>query len=370
MTDARLGGFWHRSGLLAASAMLVTAAANEGCGGDGPAQTTSTSSSTTTTTTTTGTGGGGGTGGTGGTGGVGGGMQANIAAAAEDIARPLDATPDPDGENIYFSALDPTKGAGIYKAGSGGAATSVVRAGDPYASPFGVSMGSDGKLLYVADLGAGEDLNNDNVVDSGQIFVQSVSGGDPSVLMGTVGTKPRGLEVVQEKGVDQVYFSGRDDKGLFGVFKIPATGGAPTAVSVGAPFVDPSGIAVATSGDVYVADAASATAFGAVIYKIAAGQNVAKELVVVPQIGYPAGIALDAENAQLLISALDPLKQTDVVIIVDLATGNLSTYTGDADTDISKFQESAGLHRAKNKNVFAWADSTAGKAGIVFKINF
>ena len=56
--------------------------------------------------------------------------------------------------------------------------------------------------------------------------------------------------------------------------------------------------------------------------------------------------------------------------VVDLTTGKQSMFKGDADTDITKFQEPAGLHRARNKDVFSWADSTAGKSGTVFKINF
>lgn len=172
-----------------------------------------------------------------------------------------------------------------------------------------------------------------------------------------------------------VYFTGKDSKGDAGVYSIPASGGSATAIVTGAPFVSPSGIAVAANGDIYVADAVT-LGNTATIYKIAKGANTATELFTGIAVGYPAGIALDAKDATLVISGLSQATLTDVVVLLDLTSMATTLYTGDAAVDISKFEESAGLHRAKNVNTFAWAD-TKGKhdpnqaaAGTVFAISF
>lgn len=291
-----------------------------------------------------------------------------ISPAAEDIARPLDATPDPQGTTIYFTALDPVKGSGVYKVSAGGGASSAVFAGDPFVSPFGIAINKDGTQLYVADIGSSSGPTD--AEDAGQIFVLPVAGGNPISLNGTAMTKPRSLEIVDQNGTDTLYFSGRNAAGAFGVFKMPATGGNPTTVAAGAPFIDPSGVTAAANGDVYVADLLPAGTQQAIIYKIASGQSTPVAFVSNLAVGYPVGLALDKNDTKLFISALDPATRTDLLIIVDLANNQQSFYVGDAVTDLRKFEESAGLHRARTTNTFAWADSKAGTSGTVFKITF
>ena len=142
------------------------------------------------------------------------------------------------------------------------------------------------------------------------------------------------------------------------------------AVAQGAPFVDPTGVAIAANGDIYVADTVSAATRQASIIKIPAGMDKGTELVGGLEVGYPAGVALTSDDSTLLVSGLDPATLTDVVIQIDLGSMTQSQYKGDADTDISAFFEPAGLHRAKNKDVFAWADSKALAGGTVFVIKF
>jgi len=352
MTDARHRGFWHRTGPAAVFAMLAVAANTEGCScddtsGNNPAGSgTSTSSS--------------------GAGGGGGGspIDAKIDPAAQGNT-PFDATPDPDGTTIYFTAVDPAKGAGVFKVAAAGGAVSEVKVGDPFVAPFGIAIGNDGKQLYVADPASESGDTVDD--DGGQIFVLPTAGGTPTSLSGTAGLTPRGVEVVKEGSGDVVYFTGRDDSGA-GVFKVPASGGTAKPVVSGDPFVDPTGVAIASTGDVYVADTVSAATHKASIFKITAGETTAKALIENLEVGYPAGVALTADDSTLFVSGLDPVTLTDVVIVVDLGTGMQSTYIGDADTDISAFSEPAGLHRAKNKDVFSWADSKANTGGTVFVI--
>ena len=311
-----------------------------------------------------------GTAGTGGTGpdagGTGGGGSISISKAAE-APNPFDATPDPDGQNIYFTAVDPMQGAGVFKIPADGGAVTTVHAGEPFASPFGIATSTDGNTLFVADAASEVTDSTGESEASGQIFALSPSGGTPTSIMGTAGYSPRGLEVLQKDGTDEIYFSGRDTAGVAGVFKVATGGGAPSALASGSPFVDPSGVAVSAAGDVYVADTTNADSRLASVFVVKGGtvSALAEEL----RVGYPVGIALAQGDGTLFVSGLNPDTLTDLVVAIDVATKSVSTYTGSAEHNIGMFEEPAGLHRAKKSNVFAWADSKANSlGGTVYKL--
>ena len=368
MREAR-GRFWQRTGPLAVLSMFAVAATTEGCGCSD--DTTPAKPGTTTSTSTTGAGGSseGGGGSSAGGGGSGAGT-ASIAPAAEG-ATPFDATPDPTGETIYFtgdnSATDPMGGAGVFKVATAGGTVTPVKVGDPFVAPFGIAIDTTGAQLYIADPASETDSD-----DKGRIFALPVGGGNAIALGGTEGTVPRGLEIYKdEQNADQVVFSGTDPAtGDAGVFSVPATGGAVTKLAAGSPFVDPSGVAVSSDGKVvFVADPVSAATRKASIFTIENGGGVA--FVEDLDVGYPVGIALSKDDKVLFVSGLDPVTLTDVVIQIDVASKTMSTYTGDATdakSDLTKFFEPAGLHRAKGADVFAWADSRANAGGTVFAI--
>jgi DNA-binding beta-propeller fold protein YncE len=280
------------------------------------------------------------------------------AAVAGEAALALDATPDPTGTTIYFTAIDPVAGPGVFKVPADGSATKpvTVQAGAPFAAPFGIATSTDGKQLYVADPGATDSTSNK---DLGVIFSLPIGGGTPTILSGTELTEARGVEVRQEGGADFLYFTGRDKTtGSTGVFKIPATGGTISMVAEGSPFNDPSGIAIASDGTIYVADTISSLSHAANIFKVSGGT--AMPFLNDLRVGYPCGLALTADDKTLLISALDPAKATDIVLQVDVAT---MTQMPDVPAAIAGNYEAAGIHRAKGTNVFAWADSSAGPMG-------
>jgi sugar lactone lactonase YvrE len=370
MTDARVRLFWHRAGPLAAFAALAVVAAAEGCGGG--SETTSSSStsgsggsgsSTTTTstsTTTSTTGSGGATTGTGGSTPFGG-MISPVA----DVQTALDATPDPAGAQIYFTGVDSATGAaGVYKAPADGSNKTPVLLSSPFAAPFGIAISSDNKTLYVADPGATDAATK---LDHGVIFTLPIAGGMPTVLMGSEGLSARSLELVVEGGKDVLYFAGSDaTTGARGVYKMPAGGGAAAAITAtGVTWVDPSGIAVAADGTVFVVDTTGAPTHKGVIVKVAsggAGTSFASDV----QVGYPAGVALSKDGSSLFVSALDPVKHTDVLLQFDVSTAMAKTALS---TGIDTLTESAGLHRAQSVDVFAFADSAGGsKNGQVFVV--
>ena len=370
---------WHRAGPVVAVSGLLSALSVSGCD-DGTSTTSDNTGGNTTTTsaggggtggTTTTAAGGGGTGGTGGTTTGGGGTGGDgITVACDEVGIPLDAAPNPDNTEIYFTALDPVKGSGVYKAPSGGGACTTLSSGDPFAAPFGIATATDGSVLFVAD--PASLVDDTEAGDAGQIFVVATDGGAPSVLAGSQGLRPRSLDTVAFEGVDYVYFTGIGAEGP-GVYSLPAAGGTATSVAAGAGFIDPAGVAVATNGDVYVIDTVALGADQARVLLIQSGEAVPVTFVTGLLVGYPAGVALSLDETTLFVSGFDPVKKGDALIQIDLPNKAITYYTSDGTTDLSVFEEAAGLHRAKAKNSFALVDSKAGGGtapGKVFSIGF
>lgn len=282
-------------------------------------------------------------------------------ANAPEASMPMDAVPSPDGKQIYFIAFSTVAdedGIGtlrlpaIFKAAPGAAPQKLFE-GSPLGAPFGITISDDGQTLFIADSGA--DTSEDR--SDGKVFSMSVAGGTPTPLAGTDGLAPGGIEA---QG-DSLYVTGRQN-GQPGVFKMGLGGGNVTALATGGPFVDPSGVAVAKDGTVYVVDSGSpmgAQSFASVV-KVAAGKT--EVLVDGLSVGHPAGIALVKDETAVLVSALDPATSTDRVYRVELA----SRQKRELSSTIGDFSESAGLHRARQADVFAWADTHANGSGTVY----
>jgi sugar lactone lactonase YvrE len=289
-----------------------------------------------------------------------GGGNIDIALAANDkqFTSPFDATPAPDGKDVYFTAIAlPERLPAVFKVGADGKGLTKLFAGDPLVSPFGITIGDDGKTLLVADSGAETDGG-----ELGAVFSLAAGGGTPTAVVGTQGTIPKGIEALG----DSFYYTGiagKPPKTAPAVYKAPLAGGAPTVLAQGLPLKDPSGVAVTKSGDVFVLDTASAQTHHASVFKLAGGTptEIAKDILV----GYPSGIALSADDKTLIVSALDAAAATDVVFTLSLS-GEMKTLGDTVQRTIGNFRESAGLHRSRNGGVFAWADGRANKTGTVY----
>jgi DNA-binding beta-propeller fold protein YncE len=348
MRNARRTRFWHPVGPAAGiGALLVFAAANPGCScGDdtNPAQTSSTTTS------------GGGTGGTGGSGGSGPLALESCHNDGATFQSPLDATPDATGETVYFTALTIDGDPGVFGAACNGPITTLA-AGDPLAAPFNIALSIGGTAVYVADPGAEGPMD-----EKGMIFRIPTAGGAPAPIAGTEGTQPHGLDVMADvDGAETLWFTGVDPSdGAPALLTIPADGGTVTVVAKGAPFSDPSGVALKVDGTAYVADTDGGADRLATIIEVAQGN--ATVIASGIEVGYPAGVALTLDEMSLVVSGYNRDKETDAVIFVDLATQAVSSLEAGIDT----FNESAGLHRARNAEVFAWADSRAQGSGTVF----
>ena len=266
-------------------------------------------------------------------------------------AGPIDASPSPDGATIYFTALGAQTPGLFGVAATGGEVRSLAQ-GVPLVMPLGLAVSTDGRTVFVADSAAASDQSM-----AGQVFAVDASGGELEPLAATAGTGARALTVVQENGVDVLYFSGVDPSdGQPAVMRL-ADDGMLTVVAKGAPLVEPGGLAVATDGILYVADRLAAGDGLGSIFRIADGTiDTLAERV---RLGNPVGLALTTDDALLLASALNPATGRAQVLLIDLASGQQAIIN----RVIEANSGSGGVHRAANTNVFAWADFRGGRGG-------
>ncbi|WP_437333675.1 hypothetical protein [Sorangium sp. So ce394] len=354
MTEAR-GDFRRSAGVLCAVASLSAAAGNPGCSRaeDAPGRTVAGSAA--------GTGGAAaasGTGGAGGAGGAGGDASYAISTLAPAIA--FDATPDAGAAYVYFTAIDAGGRAGVFRtsARGGGAGSTEIAAGPPFVAPLGIAASADGGRLFVADPGAGGAALD----DAGALFAIDLPGGAVAPVRGGEGMRARGLEVARgADGEERIVFSGRDrEGGQPGVFALPARGGEASAIATGSPLVDPSGVAVAGGGDVFVCDTLASPDRTATIFRIEDG--FVSAFAAGLHVGYPCGLALTRDDAALLVLARDVARGVDEVVRIEVASGARSATAAGA----PGHDEPGGLHRAKGADVFAFVDHRAQEQGSVF----
>jgi sugar lactone lactonase YvrE len=372
---------WHRAGPAALSVSALIAAAGTGCDGSSATENTGGGGSTTSTSTTTGGGGSGGdTGGsggdTGGSGGATGGASACLdptgspdPVKAADAFSALDSTPDSIGTSIYFTAHNGAGNgegdAGVYKINLGGTITNIF-VGDPIAAPVGISISSDDNMLFVTDTAYDVTPDDPDSMRGAILTLGTEADSTPSVLGGTEGYRPRGIDIVPDKeGADTVYFTGADpttDPPTPGVYSVPAAGGTVTKIASGGIFQDPSGIAVGTD-KIFITDTlASDSRFASIL--LVEGAAVSEYLPAV-RVGYPAGVALSCDEKTLFVSGIDPATETDVILIIDVATKNITSFTN---ATLGANTDAGGLHRARKAPVFSWSDLTADTGGAVYRI--
>jgi DNA-binding beta-propeller fold protein YncE len=285
----------------------------------------------------------------------------NIAANDTRVRAPMDATPSPDGARVFYTALrrDETEGddvPGVFAVDADGGDIATLATGGPLAAPVGIGVSLDGDRLFVADAAA----TMDDDASVGAIVSLASGGGEPSIVGGTAGYAPRGLAIARVQDSEQLYFTGRDpETGRAGVFRVAPAGGKVEAIGPEVELEDPAGIAVAETGDVYVLDALASQGLASVV-RIRDGEGEA----ILERIGagFPAGIALTTDAKTVLVSALDAQTRRDRVYVVDTESLELAYIS----EPFAEFSEPAGLHRAHEKNIFAWADSEANESGTVY----
>jgi hypothetical protein len=236
---------------------------------------------------------------------------------------------------------------------SAGGAIETLATGGAISAPVGISVSLDGARLFLADAATGD------AASPGAVMSLAAEGGDASAISGTEGYGPRAVAIAREHGKEWLYFTGRDPQsGSAGVYRTAPDGGAIESLA-NESFVDPGGVAVADNGDAYVIDGRGPEGVASLM-RVHAG--VTSSVVDDLGVGFPAGLTLTRDGKTALISGLDPHTKRDVVYFVEVATGKLSFLS----KPVHAFAEPAGLHRAHDADVFAWADSEANGSGTVY----
>ena len=284
-------------------------------------------------------------------------LSVEAATLAGGFHSPLDSTPDPLGNTLYFVAVG-KHGAGVFRVAAVADSPAVeIAGGTPFVAPTGIVTSTDGTMLFIADAQAW------NASSSGQIFALPTSGGAPIPLPSAAGTKPQNLTVVMENGVDVIYYTGRTIRSRQpAVFRLPVDSKIPArVVAQGKPFVEPDGVAVTSNGEIYVADRASAGNGRGHVFHIR-GQNI-RAITSPTVMGNPAGIALMLDESELLVSSYQR-NGYDQVLIVDLKTLQTEVFKDVVGENIY----AGGVHRAHERDVYSWAGNSFVGDGTVYVI--
>jgi hypothetical protein len=259
------------------------------------------------------------------------------AAAAE---APIDATPDPAGTTIFFLATSAGE-PGVFSVPASGGEPAAVFSGPPLAAPRSLTISSDGTTLFVADPEAG---------DGGVIFSLAASGeSPPEELADTAGKRPTAVEIgpAQMEPEESLYFAGTSSAGP-AVFELASGSAISNVLSEGMPLIEPDGIAIASDGTAYVADRAGGEGAAGQVFKVSGG----RASLFGPEFrpGTPAGIALSLDETQLLLSSIDDVGRSQVVLL-GVPTTIADTFSEVIDQNIA----SGGIHRARTRDQFAWS---------------
>jgi hypothetical protein len=231
------------------------------------------------------------------------------------FATAFDAVDDGSG-TIYFTGID-ANGSTVFTTTDDGSNLTATDLGvTGITAGFGISLSGDGKTLYVADPAAETDSFASGAITGttlGQIVSVASGGGAAAPVTGTQGYAPVGLATLTASGSDTLYFTGLDPaNGMGGVFTIAAVGGSATILAEGPPFINPSGVLVASTGITYVVDRGQVIAVrGGVATVLASGLNV----------GFPGGIGISEDASTLYVSAVDPGVGNDAVAQIGASSG-------------------------------------------------
>jgi hypothetical protein len=151
--------------------------------------------------------------------------------------------------------------------------------------------------------------------------------------------------------------TGQGHTGQAGLFSVAPCGGAVRTLHAGDDITQPGGVTLTAAGDAYVVDL---TEHRARVLRVQG--DAANVLVDDLGVGFPAGITLTHDDRTLLVSGLDPDTKRDLVYFIDVASRKLTRLR----EPVATFSEAAGLHRAHDRDLFAWADSEANATGTVY----
>lgn len=215
----------------------------------------------------------------------------------EPIGVALDAA-----KNLIVTDPQAAGGAAVVKIVPSTGAQTIVSQGGSFVNPRGVVIASNGDIL-VADTNASG--------NNGAVFkVDPATGAQTTLYTGTDPlSDPQFLALEADGDILVSDMSGPSK----GVIRVPAAGGAGTQLASGGNFVFPEGIAVASNGDVFVADN------GGKVIKVDPVTGAQTLVSSGSPLSCPVGIAIESDG-RLLVD--DPCYEPGAIIRVDPSDGS------------------------------------------------
>lgn len=255
------------------------------------------------------------------------------------LTRPTAAALSTDGKTVYVLAQDETSAYQIYS-GSVGSALSVVRTSQPLSYPVAIAVNRAGSQLYVLDL-----AESGSAHPAGAIY-RVTQNGEVSVLPESTPSHPTGIALSHDD--QQLYIVGTDGESPVdraGVWRAPVAGGTTVAEFTGSPLSQPLGVAVASDGAIYVADAQGSSMGTGGIFRVSGGK--AFPLSTTPlRLTYPAGLCAAGR-----VSA-DVLFTSPSVDAVDPWLTRLSPDGRQEAVELSPVNEATALYRAADADLW------------------
>lgn len=283
-----------------------------------------------------------------------------VAACGAACARPQDAIPSRDGSTIFFTAFAPTGEAAVFRVPVQGGAITMLAMGGGMEFPVGIAISDDDGTLYIADQTAERATD---AGPTGAIFSLPAAGGTPAVVnVGADLIRPAAIALSAD-GMNLLVTGQRASmEGMRtpALFQVPRTGGTATVVTTD--LVDPSGVSQAASGAIICHDTRRGGAGSATAVTVMPG-GMAMERAGGLVAGYPAGLAYSMSGTGILFSGALPETGPGLLTFAAPSGG----ATSPAETSMGMVRP-LGLHRARAADVYAVADDSAGENGSVFVV--
>ncbi len=273
----------------------------------------------------------------------------------DSFSTPLTVALTSSGATAYFTARTPGGVATLFRSTGGTSAPTVVPVtGVPLVFPTGLAIGADDAHLYIADQAASRGGAVFGTEEGALLSIATEGGAATAINIGML-RRPRAVAV--HGSPEQLTFIAFQDDGTPVVARTAASGGGTaTVIASGAgdsPLRDPSALAVAADGTVYLTDARADGGLGAVFRIAPAGTPV--RILRHLRMGLPAGIALSADERHVLVAGWD----------VETGPGRLTWAATDGTGAMSPaafgtpITSPAGVARAHGSDTYGIADDTA-----------
>lgn len=224
------------------------------------------------------------------------------ALAMATVGHPLAAAVASDAQTLYVVGFDASGQVGLGIGTISSPLPAIPMSGAAISFPIGIAVSSDGKTLLLADIGAA------GVDGNGGVYKATPSGDLTAITNGELRRPTAVAFSSDEKSVYVTAVDTSDDQP--GVFKLSLNGGSAELLYKGPPLTNPSGMAVANDGSLYVADSTSVGAQTGNIYRIQS--NRAIQINKKPlSLGYPAGLAAAGNQSIDLLYVSQPAVGAD-----------------------------------------------------------